>query len=236
MAKKQDAPTETKVNWAKVEPEWKAGITPIAELERRFKVSRAAIRKHFKKLGIERNVAADIQHAAATTVQRSIAAAGGEPPEGAELPDAGTEGASDAETVGVNARVQAQAILRHRRDLKRAQRVAGLLLVELEAQTDGVEVFARLDKLVKAAAKAGNANMQAVKEAQAAYLKAASYAGRLESLRRLSEAMKVLTELERRVLGIADDTPVDPAERVKQAVDSGMQKLRDRFKARGVKL
>lgn len=59
---------------------------------------------------------------------------------------------------------------------------------------------------------------------------------RIDSLRKLGDTMGRLVTLERSVLGITDSTPIDPTRRVEEAIESGMDKLRERFKAKGVQV
>lgn len=118
--------------------------------------------------------------------------------------EAGTEGAVEASAV-----LMANTILRERRDVGRLIRVAGTLLGNLEtgivaAKTEGAK------------AKAGDLGEQ------------------IDNLRKLGNTMTGLITLERSVLGITDSTPLDPTKRVEEAIESGMDKLRERFKAKGV--
>lgn len=59
---------------------------------------------------------------------------------------------------------------------------------------------------------------------------------RIENLRKLGATMTTLMNLERSVFGITDSTPIDPTKRVEEAVASGLDELRRRFKERGVKV
>lgn len=120
--------------------------------------------------------------------------------------EAGTEGAVEASAV-----LMANTILRERRDVGRLLRVASTLLENLE-----VGVVASKDAGAKS--KAGDLGEQ------------------IDNLRKLSNTMTGLVTLERSVLGITDATPIDPTRRVEEAIESGMDKLRERFKAKGVKV
>lgn len=221
------------IDWEGMQPHWQAGILSVAELSRRYGVSRPGIEKHWEKLGIERNLTSQIQDQAAALVQR--AEASGTPPVAPE-PAAGDRHQTSTETIEFNAVMQATVILRQRKDVKRAQDIAGELLTELESQTFDRTLYQRLDEVLRAAGKAGKVNAKALAELQGLYARVVSHSGRIENFRKLTETMKVLTELERKVLAIADDTPVDPAKRVEQAIENGMDELRRRFAAKGVKV
>jgi hypothetical protein len=49
---------EEKIDWEEMEPDWRAGIISKKQLSKQYGVSRAAIDKHWAKLGIERDLAA----------------------------------------------------------------------------------------------------------------------------------------------------------------------------------
>lgn len=107
-----------------------------------------------------------------------------------------------AETVTTNAEIQAAAILGERRDVRRYRELANRLLDELEAATTG----------------------EMAKEQQRPTL-----ASRIDNAKKLAETFKILFGLERQVLNIVDDTPVDPSARVAEAVENGMEGLRAAF-------
>jgi len=222
-----EAPERKGVDWDAVDPHWRAGIVSVGQLEREFGVSRAAIRKHFKKLGIERSLTATIRAEANAMVERAEVH-GGQLVPPAKVPPAG----SDQETVGVNARIQAEVILRHRKDVQRAQRVAGALLTELESQTFDAPLYAKLDELVRRAGGSGKLAGKTLVELQAIYARTTSTGARTENMRKLADIFKVLSELERKVHGIDDSTPVDPEARVQEAVASGLAELKARFAQR----
>lgn len=218
------------VDWKAIDPLWRAGIVSVAELSRRFHVSRAAIAKHYEELGVERDLAPAIRSKAGNLANRA-AAAGQEQ----VAPPAATAGAepTDAETVDHNARVQADAILRHRRDVLAAQELTSELLQELRATTLDLPTFERLDELVRKAAKGGKVKDKDLPDLLALYRRVTSISTRIENSRKLAETMKLLVELERKVLAIDDNTPVDPAKRIAEEISSGMDALQARFKARG---
>lgn len=219
------------VDWEAMEPHWRAGILSVTELAKRFKCSRQAITKHWAKAGVERDLTSQIQGQAAAIVQRAEASGGQIVPQlpAVRAPDAIP---TATETVAFNAVMQAGVILRQRRDINRAQALCGELLTELESQTFDRTLYQRLDELLRQAARSGKVEAKALVEMQALYARVTTHSSRVENTRKLAETMKVLTELERRVLSIADDTPVDPARRVEEARDNGLEELRRRFKAK----
>lgn len=118
----------------------------------------------------------------------------------------GTEQAVEASAV-----VMANTIIRERRDVDRLIRVGTTLLTNLEAAIQPA----------KGRPKAKAAN---------------SLGEHIDNLRKLGTTMERLLTLERSVLGITDATPIDPSKRVEEAVASGFDELRRRFKEKGVKV
>jgi hypothetical protein len=189
--------TETKksVDWDGMEPLWRAGILSVSKLATDFGVSRAAIHKHWDKLGVSRDLSGKIRAEADAIVAREEVKA-------KRLQEQVTkrDPVTDAETVSTNAAVQAAAILAERKDVGRFRELANSLFKELED-----------------AAKP--------QEGQ----KPATLASRIDNAKKLAETFKILFGLERQVLNIVDDTPVDPSARIAEAVENGIDGLRAAF-------
>lgn len=114
------------VDWDAMEPEWRAGIKSKKELAAEYKVSRAAIDKHWAKLGIERDLSAKIKQEADALVARAAVA-----PE--VTPEAR---ATERQLVEANAAAQAQVRIAHRKTIQRLIAVCEKLLAELETCPD----------------------------------------------------------------------------------------------------
>lgn len=220
----------TAVDWTLIDPHWKAGIVSVAELSRRFKVSRPGITKHYDELGIERNLAPQIRERATELVNRATAA--GRDEVAAAPAPASQDAPTDAETVDVNARVQAAAMLRHRRDVSQAQELTSELLNELRATTLDWPTFERLDQLVRKAGASGKVREKDLPDLLATFRRVTSITSRIDNNKKLGETMKLLVELERKVLAIDDSTPVDPGARIAEAVENGIESLRAKFRQR----
>jgi hypothetical protein len=212
-------------DWDSMKPHWQAGILSISQLSRVFGVSRTAITKHWAKAGVTRSLKPQIQAEAESLVQKAEAT-------GRQL---ATVAASmprniEHEVIGANARLQAEAILQHRATVGRTRALCARLLGELEAQfpEQAAPSAARQQPRFEAADRQ--------EEALNSMCQAALTSARLDNLRRFAEVMRVCIDLERRVLGIADDTLADPGagERAGQVVDSAFDQLRARFRARGL--
>ncbi len=134
--------------------------------------------------------------------------------------------------MAVNATILANAILGQRQDIARARRLATGLLDELEAQSFEREHFRQLDLLLRKAMATGKVAAKEVAGLLRVYERVTTTESRIESAKKLAETMKVLIELERKVLNISGDIPDDPTARVAEAVASGFDELKRRFQAK----
>ena len=120
--------------------------------------------------------------------------------------EAGTE-----EAVEVQAVLMANTILRQRRDVTRLLDVGHQLLDEVERANAAAQPGAKRRKSDPAPLPLGD---------------------RADAWRKVSDTMGRAIGLERTVLGITPDTPIDPGKRVAEAIDNGMQGLREAFDRR----
>ena len=116
-----------KVDWERIEPDWRAGIKSVQQLVDEYAaatsivVSLTAINKHFKKLGVPRDLSKKIQDKADAMVSAAMVSG--------KVSILTT--ATDAEIINVNATVLADAIRRHRTGLVKAWGVVDVLMDEL---------------------------------------------------------------------------------------------------------
>lgn len=119
--------------------------------------------------------------------------------------EAGTEAAIEH-----GAEFMASTILRERKDVVRMLAITAALFDELEAHN------------AKAKLKPGEPGADVA-------AKADPLAIRIDNTRKLVETTKTLLLLERTVLNITPDTPIDPGKRVAEAVDNGFAGLQQAF-------
>lgn len=186
------------IDWAAIEPHWRAGIKSKLELSKEFGVSRAAMDKHFDKAGIARDLIGKIRQRAAEVVAQD-----------AVTPKvAVATNYQEQEVVEANAQLQATVMRDHRRTLKRSRDLLDKLLAELELVTDNQELFERLGDFLL-----DEANEQGTQDKRLeALAKVLSMPTRVDSLRKLIEAMKNVIVLERDVFGISADVAPKPYE------------------------
>lgn len=197
-----------KVDYDRIEADWRAGLLSPRQLAAKYTeetsipVSHAAIISHFKKDGIERDLAAKIKAKADAMVTRAMVT--GKVTRERTIPDAQIieDGAVQVAIVRIG----------HRKDISRARNVANNLLAEIEGQTgpDAARLLADLGELMRNPDDKGQDKLNDV------YKKAASLPGRVKTMKELSDAMRVLIGLEREAfsIGPTDDPAGKPQKRV----------------------
>lgn len=183
------------VDWDAIEPQWRAGIKTKLQMSEEFGVSRAAMDKHFAKLGIDRDLTEKIRAKAEALVTQAQVTR-----------EVTAESiATEREIVDANANAQADAVLGQRRDVSRSRGVVQKLFAELETQLDCAEDFAKLGDLMASPDDNGTDKLNEL------YRKVMSLPSRVDSAKKLADALRVLIELERKVLRIKDDTGLEDA-------------------------
>jgi hypothetical protein len=190
MEELTDKPKKKKdVDWDAIEPHWRAGIKTKLQLSNEFGVSRAALDKHFAKLKIERNLAERIREQAEALVTLD-----------AVTPEVTAEQrATENEIILANAELQANIVRSHRKDITRYRGLCESLLHELELQTGHLVTFEQLNELMQ---ESGN---DAIDKLTDVYRKVIATPSRVDSVKKLSDTLKVLIGLERQAFGIADN-------------------------------
>lgn len=204
-----------------MEPHWRAGVLSVSKLAADYGVSRAAIHKHWEKLGIGRDLSGKIRAEADAIVARAEVKA-----ERLQRMVTAPDPVTDAETVSTNAAIQAAAILAERTDVRRFRSLANSLLDELEATTVDRALFAQLGDMM---AKPDDKGVDKLNDL---YVKVTSMMGRVDSTKKLAETLKILIGLERQVLNIADAVPEDGSKGVAAAITDGISTLRDAMQKR----
>ena len=183
------------VDWDAIEPQWRAGIKTKLQMSEEFGVSRAAMDKHFAKLGIDRDLTEKIRAKAEALVTQAQVTR--------EVTAESV--ATERDIVDANAKMQADAVLGQRKDISRSRGVVKKLFAELETQLDCAEDFAKLGDLMASPDDNGTDKLNEL------YRKVMSLPSRVDSAKKLADALRVLIELERKVLRIKDDSSLEDA-------------------------
>ena len=196
-----------KVDYERIEPGWRAGIKSPSQLAAEYteetgvSVSHAAIIKHFKRLGVPRDLKAKVISKADAMVMQAMVTG--------KVTAATT--LRDSELITRGALDVAQVRLSHRVDITRMRRLVLDLLAELECQTGNLELFERLGEMLR------SDDERSQDKRNDLYQRVISTAGRIDGLKKLADAMKVLIGLEREAYGLDPCAQGQPdAERAKK--------------------
>lgn len=185
----------TPVDWEAVEREYRAGIKTLRQIADEAGVVHGAINKRAKKNGWSRDLSAKVAQRAEDLVSKSLVSK-----------EVSKERlVSERQVVETNAQMLADKVINQREDIKRARNIVNKLFAEVEAECDHKEDFERIGELLAAPDANGKDRLNDL------YRAAISLPERVRSAKALSEALKVLIELERRVLKLDDQPPINPA-------------------------
>jgi hypothetical protein len=126
------------VDWDALEPHYRAGIRALKDIGAEFDVSDAAIIKHARKNGWDRNLKAKIQAKADAKVSAAMVSV--EVSAGQKL--------TETVRVDIESEIQSRIRLAHRSDIGRGRSLAMALFAELEGVTADPEAFAKLREMM----------------------------------------------------------------------------------------
>lgn len=173
-------------DWERIEAEYRAGVLSVREIAAPHGISHVAVQKRAKRDGWTRDLAAKIQAKADALVTKQ-----------AVTSLVTTEKAvTDRAIVEANAEVIAKVRLNHRSDIARTRKLCMSLLAEIEVETGNLDLFEELGELLRAEDDKGQDKRNDV------YRRVISGASRIDSMKKLADALKVLVGLEREAYGI----------------------------------
>lgn len=194
-----------RIDYARLEPAWRAGIKSPNQMAEEYKkatgdsVSHTAINKHFKALGIPRDLNARIQAKADAIVSASIVSG--------KVSSETNE--TDAKIIADNAVIIAEVRLAQRTDIQKARKLVMQLLTELEQQTDHADLLEQLAELLLDDNDEEKKSQSQLKRWEA-FNRAMSLGGRTGTMKSLADSLKTLVGLEREAFGI-DKTDSPPS-------------------------
>lgn len=201
-------PPKKAVDWASLEPHYRAGIRSLAEIGAEFGVTPAAILKHARKNEWSRDLTAKIQAKAEAKV--NAAAVNAKVNEANAVNRAVTEKA----TVEANAELIYQRRLSHRQDIRRSMNAFAVLLGELEVTSnpEGQELIESLVDSMRPDSADDSDETKRKRQALREKLldRVLGLPERVDTLKKLVEVQDRLVQLERQAFGITDKTPLDP--------------------------
>lgn len=176
-------------DWERIEADYRAGLLSVREIAASQGISHTAIQKRAKVDAWERDLGAKIRAKADRLVAKREVA----------KQVAAERVETDRSIVEANAEVIAQVRLNHRGDIARARKLCMSLLAEIEVETDNLDLFEALGELLRAEDDKGQ------DKRNEAYRRVISGASRIDSMKKLADALKVLISLEREAYGIDAD-------------------------------
>lgn len=180
------------LDWLAIEADYRPNKLSLREIGKKHGCTEGAIRRKAKAEGWERDLSAKIKSQADAIVIRETVR---------------TEYAANTEKeiVDANAHHSATIQITERKDVTKARNVAMSLLVELESQVTDKELYENLGELMRTADEKGMDKLNEI------YHKVISFGGRTDSMKKLSDTLKTLIDLERRVYKIDEES--DPTDK-----------------------
>ena len=181
--------TEKKViDWEAIERDYRAGILSLREIAAAHGCSHVAISKRARAEAWARDLAAKIQAKADALVNR----------EAVTTAVTKQRRVNDVEVIEANAQGQALVRIGQRQDIRRFRALVNRLLDECEATTADAPAFGELADLVRKS----DGNPRANAMLAGAIDRAVSLGDRIDGVKKLSEALRILIGLEREAYGI----------------------------------
>lgn len=181
-----------KIDWERIEPDFRAGIKSVLQIAAEYEaatgvsVSHTAINKHFKGLGVTRDLTAKVLAKAKAIVSASMVSG--------KVSVETT--ATDAEIINKSAIDIAIVEITHRKDIGQARKLAMTLLNELEHQTENIELYEQLGELLHTSDEKGLNKLNEI------YRKSMTLSSRSGTMKQLSDTLKTLIGLEREAFGL----------------------------------
>lgn len=173
----------TDIDWERIEGDYRAGIKTLRDIAGEHGIVHSAIRKRAGRDGWVRDISAKIKAKADALVSRAL------------VPKLVSK-ASELDIIAANAASSASIQIAERKDVSSARALVQKLFAELEQHTDNKSELDEIEQILRDGNEGKLANFIS---------KISALPGRIDSVKKLSEALKTLIDLERRVYRI-DDT------------------------------
>ena len=174
-----------KADWDAVETEYCKGILSNHALAAIHGISEAAIRKKAKERGWIKDLKEKIRLATDRKVREKVR----ESAHGKQ---------NEQNEIEIAAETQATIIIAHRKDIQKSRTIGTKLFMELEDQTDNVELYAQLGELMQNPGSSYD-------KLNDIYRKVTAMPGRVDAFKKLTDSLKTTIGLERQAFGLADN-------------------------------
>jgi len=181
---------KSKVDWERVECDYRAGSLSLRDMAAIYGVSHTAIRKRANKYCWDKDLKPKINARADTLVSRAEVSG--------EVSNTKLE--TEQEVINANATAIANIRLSHRKDIRIAKDSLMVMMGELDDQIRDTPAYNKLAELL-----AGNEELDLGK-LQGAFYRVISLPQRIENLRKITDTLKSLVTMEREAWGINMET------------------------------
>lgn len=181
------------VDWEAMEPDWRAGIKSPNQLAKEYGVSRPAILKHWEKEGVERDLSEKIKAKTDSLVTHATVT---------PLVTPETK-ASEKKVIEVTATMLAEKILGQRADVTKARTIVQKLWDMVDAELNHPDELKKLGAMLAAPDEFGNDKLNDM------YFAALGLPQQVKNVKLLADSLKVLIELERKVLRLDEQKPAE---------------------------
>lgn len=204
-----------KVDYERIEPGWRAGIESPIQLAADYtkatgiSVSQTAIIKHFKKLGVPRDLAAKVKAKSDAMVLEAMVST-----------KVYSEVAKrDSEIVNDAAGIVTQVRINQRTDISRLRTLANKLMQELEGQCADPELLANLGEMMRTPSESGADKLNDL------YQKIISTPSRVDSVKKLADTIRQAIALEREAYNLDAPAGAGPAATLTESQRAILDKL-----------
>ena len=180
------AKNQIQTDWEAVEGLYRVGFPALRTIAAKHGCTEGAIRKRAKKESWTRDLKAKVQAKAEELVRKNEV----------RKTVRNESEVTEAMQITVAANLQADIILGHRRDIPAARKLTTKMFLELELQTDGIELLKDLGELMRKDNDSGQDKRNDL------YNKVISLSGRSSTLKSLVDSLKSLIVLEREAFGL----------------------------------
>lgn len=184
-------------DWATTQ--YRAGMT-LRMISDKTGISRGKLFDYFSNKGICRDIGQEVRNRTNQLLANDYV----------DMSQA-TQTADAEQIISINATLQAALIREHRTDINRMRRLCMAMLQELEHQTHALDWYLDLGEILRKEDDKG------VDKLNDLYHKVISTPGRVDSLKKLGETLKILIALERQAFGMREDFEDSEIRKAKQA-------------------
>lgn len=177
------------VDWERIEVDYRAGIKTLRDIAQEHGITHGAITKRSKRDGWVRDLSGKIQAKAAELVARSVVSS-----EASK-----SKRILESEIITANAVNNADIVMDQRASTSFSTDLIDSLMSELKGQIDYKSDLENLGEMMRNPDAYGNDKLNDQ------YMRVVSFAGRVDSAKKLVDAQKVSIELQRKVYKIDTD-------------------------------